>query len=1156
VRRSNIFLFPIGAALLALQWVALSPTLARADITTDLVAHWEFEEGTGTAASDSSGNGNGGTLTNSPTWAAGTIGDTALEFDGADDYVEIANESNFDFEHTDPFSVAGWAKFDPGESGQIAIFNKSQQSGNQPGIDLRIDAGNRLLRVYLVQANGSAISVASAVNSLTPNTWHHVALTYDGSSSGAGLKVYIDGEFIDAGSGTLTQSILNDSAPFLGKGVGASMFFNGTLDDVRVYSRELSDADVSELNTVGLTVPGAPTAVTAVKGNAIATVSFTAPADNGGSAIIRYTATSNPGGVTATSTASPITVSGLTNDTEYTFTVTATNILGTSTASTASNAVTPDDEPNVFVADTCGSGDVQAAMDQAVAGDIVEIPAGTCTWTENVAWDAPANVTLRGAGTSATGGGDQTVIIDGYEANDQILSITVASTGLFRMTGITFETNDFTKDGGAIEVYGPGNIRIDHCHLVGEEWNGGKVILLGNGIRGVMDHCVLDLTDGMAIYMYNGRVGEDDIAGNYEWTQPTAFGTSDYFFIEDNVITGHVSDGRDVYGTRIWDGFSASKVVVRFNDVQQACLSETHDTGHSGDDRGTRSQEAYGNLVTSDLEFFPNFTGVTIGGGTALVWGNSWDNVYKSKYRFNVTRKNDDTYAELPTPNGWGYAGTAFNGTGSNWDGNEDVSTGYPAIDQPGRGIGDLLTGYFPNKVNDTTGTIAWPNQALEPIYLWDNYGDIVPGWGDNEYSNVTGGRVQADRDYYAPADGIQTSPTSPFDGTTGTGWGTLANRPTTCTAGVGYFATDQGSWNTSESNEHGVERNGDDGVLYKCSSTDTWSLYYTPYTYPHPLISGAEEEVEDTTDPSVSLTAPADNATVSGAAISVTASASDNYSVAGVRFWLDGTTPIGAEDTVSSYGVTWDTTGVADGAHTLIAVARDVAGNRATSTAIDVTVANDAEEDSGEDEEPRRRGGGGGGGGRRSADTAVATSSPARSGSFAFARDLDVGASGEDVRQLQILLNARGFAVAASGPGSAGQETTLFGGLTRAALARFQAANGVSPALGYFGPRTRAALGGAAAPAPAPVFTPAATPAALPPGDLQLGSRGAQVLALQRLLVALDAGPAARALAAAGPSGNFGALTQAAVIEIQTAKGISPASGYFGPRTRAALGL
>jgi Concanavalin A-like lectin/glucanases superfamily/Fibronectin type III domain len=72
-----------------------------------------------------------------------------------------------------------------------------------------------------------------------------------------------------------------------------------------------------------------------------ATISFTTPASNGGSAITSYTVTSSPGGFTATGTSSPLTVTGLTNGTSYTFTVHATNINGNGVESVASNSVTP-----------------------------------------------------------------------------------------------------------------------------------------------------------------------------------------------------------------------------------------------------------------------------------------------------------------------------------------------------------------------------------------------------------------------------------------------------------------------------------------------------------------------------------------------------------------------------------------------------------------------------------------------------------------------------------------------------------------------------------------------------------------------------------------------------------------------------------------------
>jgi peptidoglycan hydrolase-like protein with peptidoglycan-binding domain len=72
------------------------------------------------------------------------------------------------------------------------------------------------------------------------------------------------------------------------------------------------------------------------------------------------------------------------------------------------------------------------------------------------------------------------------------------------------------------------------------------------------------------------------------------------------------------------------------------------------------------------------------------------------------------------------------------------------------------------------------------------------------------------------------------------------------------------------------------------------------------------------------------------------------------------------------------------------------------------------------------------------------------------FKRDLTVGSIGSDVKELQEYLNDHGFVLASTGPGSPGHETMLFGDLTRATLARFQRAEGISPAIGYFGPVTR----------------------------------------------------------------------------------------------------
>lgn len=83
----------------------------------------------------------------------------------------------------------------------------------------------------------------------------------------------------------------------------------------------------------------------------------------------------------------------------------------------------------------------------------------------------------------------------------------------------------------------------------------------------------------------------------------------------------------------------------------------------------------------------------------------------------------------------------------------------------------------------------------------------------------------------------------------------------------------------------------------------------------------------------------------------------------------------------------------------------------------------------------------------------------PSSTGSVVLTRNLSKGMTGEDVRDLQKMLNTKGFTVATSGSGSAGNETTYFGPATQAAVIRFQTARSITPAVGFVGPLTRAAL-------------------------------------------------------------------------------------------------
>ncbi|MFG0456833.1 putative Ig domain-containing protein [Shewanella mangrovisoli] len=215
----------------------------------------------------------------------------------------------------------------------VSVANGGNLSPGNAGPGLINIAGNLLLN--------------SGANLLLDITGTSAATQYDqlnvtGTVTLTGAVISATHSYV-AANGDSYEVIINDGSDaingtFSGIAEGDVLVAGGNSSNLLVSYMAGSGNELSLTNNL---LPGAPTGVSAVAGVSSATIAFSIPTVTGGSAITGYTVTSIPGGAVQTGATSPITVTGLTNGTQYTFTVTATNGSGTGMASSPSNPVTP-----------------------------------------------------------------------------------------------------------------------------------------------------------------------------------------------------------------------------------------------------------------------------------------------------------------------------------------------------------------------------------------------------------------------------------------------------------------------------------------------------------------------------------------------------------------------------------------------------------------------------------------------------------------------------------------------------------------------------------------------------------------------------------------------------------------------------------------------
>lgn len=438
--------------------------------------------------------------------------------------------------------------------------------------------------------------------------------------------------------------------------------------------------------------------------------------------------------------------------------------------------------------------DVASAISNATDRDTVLIPAGAFTWPSTVV--IQKNIVLQGEG--------------GYpEANTTItstattaISLNSAKAGGIRITGIKFN-----KTGGTIiDISAPVvDFRFDHLHF--NFTNSGGILVNINynsftvPLQGLVDNCRFEYG---RFYLLGQTQGT--LWGFATWSNDTDLGGKTFLYVEDCVGYNWKDGPRPMH---IMDGNTGVGFVSRNNHFY-GYYFEGH--GIQQDERGLRKWEIYRTHLEADyneITYRNQANAFYLRSGTGVIFQNevrgfNKNHAYFYNYRWSSPR---------------GSIGQC-NGS-SPYDNNEN-SAGYLCLDQLGAGK------------DQSTRTVSnpYPRQEHQPIYVWGNTSNdasynVVSTSGTSAWAFNSW--FQPDRDVFVQG-----------YGSVGIGSGVLASRPTNCTTGQGYWATDQGNWNKGTTGDWV----GQQGVLYKCASTDKWEIYYTPYEYPHPLRNGQAESV------------------------------------------------------------------------------------------------------------------------------------------------------------------------------------------------------------------------------------------------------------------------------------------------------------------------
>ena len=885
-----LYLLLVLGVLLYFNPITISPQKIHAAAPTNgLVGYWNFDEGSGTVANDTSGSGNNGTI-NGASWIAGKIGSGALSFDGTGNYVNLGSPSSLDFSQENAFTISAWVYPDGAIGSYAAIFSRGGVNVGNTNTVYHLSSNNAGTGWSATISDGTNLVINSALNTIVQRTWQHMTLVWNGTT----LILYKDASVIDSDTNVSFTGLWdgNDASDrYVNVGRDAKNgghLWPGNIDDVRVYSRALSASEITDIyNDTGGTPPPPPTPVNGSCGatvNTCTTGIFSDVADT--STNYLWNCLGSNGGTNASCSlpippAPPIT---------YTLTVSKS---GTGQGTVTGTGI------------SCGSD----CLETANSGTSITLTAASQPNSTFIGWS--------GGGCSGTG--SCAIILNS--------DITVTTTFNFTQTSGTVNAascslTDIQSAINSVSTGGIVNVPSGNCTWSSQLSITKGIILQGAGVGSTV---IIANTGSAYLIKYapsNPSLNESFRLTGFEFNlqnaSPGFHLVNNTTYAITNIRIDHNEWNNCVFGQpfliqgALWG-------VVDSNTFNGQCHIDNYGVNATSWLNFPYAFGSINNLYYEDNVF--NNTDTVFSGGAG------------GRYAFRYNTVNLSTVNLYPILDAHGDQGSGSNHAtmGIEIYGNRINGNGRNSrlTDHRG-GTGVIFYNAYNNGTMDLqvrdefcdetgtppTGPFNGVPQHVSNSYYWNNRDD-----GVLRYFNLSQAVTGCAYPPIAPNVNFWDYNAS-FNGTSGTGCGAPASRPAVCTTGVGYWATDQSCSSVDPAHVGASPTAPLSGTLYKCTSPNTWTAFYTPYTYPHPLRSSGALPPPDTTPPSVPAGPTATTISSSQINLSWTAS-TDNVGVAGYRVYRNGVQITTVTNT------TYQDTGLSPSTtYSYIIVAYDGAGN------------------------------------------------------------------------------------------------------------------------------------------------------------------------------------------------------------------------------------